>query len=158
MIVTAIADRWAPPMPSVERPGVLEATRFGPVCPQASLSASVEQSEDCLTLNVWTPAEPAPVEGWPVMVFIHGGSFLVGGSRAGVLDGRRLAARGPVVIVSLNYRLGALGFLARVEGLEGNYGFLDRKRFRVSNTRQHCISCSPKTPLIASRAWRDTPR
>ena len=61
------------------------------------------------------------------MVFIHGGAFVVGASRAGSLDGRRLSARGPVVMVSFDYRLGALGFLAGVEGLAGNYGFRDQQ-------------------------------
>jgi carboxylesterase type B len=61
------------------------------------------------------------------MAFIHGGAFVLGASRAGSLDGRRLAARGPVVVVSFNYRLGALGFLAGVESLEGNYGLRDQQ-------------------------------
>jgi carboxylesterase type B len=61
------------------------------------------------------------------MVFIHGGAFIIGGSSAGVYDGGRLAATGNVVLVTLNYRLGALGFLSGIEGLTGNYGFMDQQ-------------------------------
>jgi carboxylesterase type B len=120
--------RWTPPVAYAHRSEVLRATAFGPVCPQPNLNPSLTQSEDCLTINVWTPQAPRPpANGWPVMVFIYGGSFLVGGSRAGVYDGARLATTGPVAIASFNYRLGALGFLAGIEGMTGNYGFLDQQ-------------------------------
>jgi para-nitrobenzyl esterase len=68
-----------------------------------------EQSEDCLTLNVWTPG----IDGRrrPVMVWIHGGAFVLGAGSTGLYTGARLATEGDVVVVTLNYRLGALGFL-----------------------------------------------
>ncbi|MEX2205592.1 MAG: carboxylesterase family protein [Myxococcota bacterium] len=99
--------------------GVREARGFGASAPQAGVenwlvrrfigSASVSQSEDCLYLNVWTPA----LDGGrrPVMVFIHGGAFLMGSGSTLLYDGSRLASRGDVVVVTLNYRLGALGSL-----------------------------------------------
>ena len=124
---TAGPGRWMPPGPYAPRPGLFSATRFGPVCPQPLLAPSIEQSEDCLSVNVWVPDGSPPLSGWPVMAFIHGGAFVIGASSAGSLDGRRLAARGPVVVASFNYRLGALGFLAGVDDLQGNYGFLDQQ-------------------------------
>ena len=124
---TAGPARWTPPSPYAPRPGLFSATRFGPVCPQPALAESIAQSEDCLSVNVWVPAGAPPPGGWPVMAFIHGGAFVIGASLAGSLDGRRLAARGPVVVASFNYRLGALGFLAGVGDLPGNYGFLDQQ-------------------------------
>ncbi len=122
------SHRWTPPVPYEARQATFEATSFGALCPQPGLDSSIAQSEDCLTINVWTPQSPAPhPQGWPVMVFIYGGSFLVGGSSAGVYDGARLAAFGPAVIVTFNYRVGSLGFLSRIDGLTGNYGFLDQQ-------------------------------
>ena len=87
-------------------------------------------SEDCLSLNVWTPASlpsDADLTTLPVMVFLHGGGFLGGSSAIPVLDGRRLAAAGNVVFVSLNYRLGVLGFLSGIHDLTGNYGLMDQQ-------------------------------
>ena len=88
-------------------------------------------SEDCLYLNVWTPAEPENSRGLPVMVWIHGGGFVVGSGSEPRYDGTRLAARG-IVVVTLNHRLNALGFLAHPEltaesehRASGNYGMLD---------------------------------
>ena len=87
-------------------------------------------SEDCLTLNVWTPALGA-AEPLPVMVWIHGGGFTVGSGSEPRYDGANLAAKG-IVVVTLNHRLNALGFLAHPEltaespeGVSGNYGMLD---------------------------------
>jgi len=90
------------------------------------------QSEDCLNLNVWVPLGTPPKEGWPVMVWIHGGSFTSGASGESVYDGTALASRG-VVVVSFNYRLGVFGYLA-LPALQaedpnrsvGNYGTLDQ--------------------------------
>ena len=67
------------------------------------------QSEDCLTLNVFAPAAPAPPR--PVLVWLHGGAFQTGTAAGPAYDGARLARRGDVVVVTLNYRVGALGFL-----------------------------------------------
>ncbi|PRC61248.1 carboxylesterase, partial [Mycobacterium sp. ITM-2017-0098] len=68
-----------------------------------------QTDEDCLSLNVWTPAGESD-EPRPVMVWIHGGSFVAGSS--GIYDARRLVSRGDIIVVTINYRLGALGFLA----------------------------------------------
>jgi para-nitrobenzyl esterase len=102
--------RWLPPLPAGDWSGILEAKVFGPACVQGQdLSLSPEKSEDCLTLNVWTPQ--ATSEGaLPVMVFIHGGAYVGGAAKPHV--GRGLSEAGPVVVVTMNYRLGALGFLA----------------------------------------------
>ncbi len=124
------ANRWRPPNPPAEHDDVLEATAFGAICPQVEPSPKkVAQSEDCLSLNVWTPhsGSTGTESALPVMVFIHGGSFIDSGSSLPVYDGRYLAATGRVVVVTLNYRLGALGFLAGIDDLAGNYGFLDQQ-------------------------------
>jgi carboxylesterase type B len=91
----------------------------------ASLQPPAED-EDCLSLNIWTPAAVAPNAALPVMVFIHGGSFVAGSSADPMYDGAHLAANQNVVLVTINYRLGVLGFLA-ADGLAGNYGFLDQQ-------------------------------
>ncbi|HXY70706.1 MAG TPA: carboxylesterase family protein [Gemmatimonadales bacterium] len=107
--------RWRPPQPPPGWSATREATSFGPVCPQRGTDrlvarANLPRSEDCLTLNVWTPGlEPGARR--PVMVWIHGGGFVQGGSSVPLYDGAALAGRG-IVVVSLNYRLGQLGFFA----------------------------------------------
>jgi para-nitrobenzyl esterase len=111
------AFRWLPPQKPASWTGTRDARRFGAVAPQnkmmlSPLSAFVidgEQSEDCLTLNVWTPALDGKRR--PVMVWIHGGAFTIGSGSQGLYDGSVLARRGDVVLVTVNYRLGPLGFL-----------------------------------------------
>jgi para-nitrobenzyl esterase len=128
--------RWAPPQPAEPWSAPRDCSEFGPACPQPamvemfSLSAGPTE-EDCLYLNVWTPAESGE-EGLPVMVWIHGGSFETGAGSMGIYDGRHLASRG-VVVVTINYRLGPLGFLSHpalsatsATGTSGNYGLLDQ--------------------------------
>lgn len=88
-----------------------------------------EKSEDCLYLNIWTPAQTS-TERYPVYVFIHGGAFATGSGSDLIYDGLRMAQSG-VVVVTINYRLGALGFLAtrgllEESGMAGNYGILDQ--------------------------------
>ena len=112
--------RWRPPRPAGHWDGVRDATNYGPMCPQRDPRetapdwikahfAAVPRSEDCLNLNVWTPAErPGPL---PVMVYIHGGNMKFGSGSYPVYDGRVLAADG-VVLVTINYRLGFLGHFA----------------------------------------------
>lgn len=130
--------RWKAPQPVVPWGNVLVADKFGPACPQmvypnaASMDNSVgKQSEDCLYLNIWTPAKPAK-ENLPVMVWIHGGGFAIGGTGIPNYSGENLARKG-VVLVSIAYRMGAFGFMAHPElsaengnGVSGNYGLLDQ--------------------------------
>lgn len=125
--------RFQPPQPAKRWHGVLEATDFGPSCMQnpGALSASGELSEDCLTLNVYSPESP-DYGSLPVMVFIHGGAFVAGGSNQ--YDGWRLAEEYGAVVVTLNYRLGALGFLSHPEldqemmvPQSGNMGLKDQQ-------------------------------
>jgi carboxylesterase type B len=125
--------RWKPPVRPGSWHGVMQADHFGPSCMQpvrATAGRFGEISEDCLYLNVWTPATRA-AEKLPVMVWIYGGGFQSGSAANPQFDGEGLAAKG-VVRVSLNYRLGILGFLAHPEldkesphGVSGNYGLLD---------------------------------
>jgi carboxylesterase type B len=128
---TAGGNRWRAPVPVKRRDGLFKATAFGPGCPQDDPSPKkAPQSEDCLSLNVWTPRMPpgaGETRGLPVMVFIHGGSFINESNSLPLYDGRHLAASGRTIVVTINYRLGVLGFLAGAEGLTGNYGFLDQQ-------------------------------
>ncbi|KAM8893979.1 neurotactin isoform 2-T2 [Spinachia spinachia] len=126
--------RWAPPTEPACRTGVMDAGRFGAVCPQVRpLSGWVTGQEDCLFLNVWTPTL-APDAKLPVVLWIHGGRLhtLSGGER-GFSPTEQLAADTEVVYVSLNYRLNAFGFLAlemlregSPKNTSGNYGFMDQ--------------------------------
>ncbi|GEM83197.1 carboxylesterase/lipase family protein [Meiothermus hypogaeus] len=125
---TAGERRWKPPVPKAPWPGRLQATRFGNICPQnLDTSALPPQSEDCLSVNVWTPDLQPQSESLPVLVYIYGGAFETGASAVPIYDGAYLAARHGVVVVSFNYRVGALGFLAGIGDLQGNYGFLDQQ-------------------------------
>ncbi|HEX3674264.1 MAG TPA: carboxylesterase/lipase family protein [Rhizomicrobium sp.] len=122
--------RWSMPEALAPWPGTRDATRFGPACPQAasrldrmSGGGIGAQSEDCLFLNIWTPTCDGNKR--PVMVWIHGGSFTMGGGHQGLYDGRALAAR-DCVIVTINYRLGAFGFLALDGIATGAEGIADQ--------------------------------
>lgn len=104
--------RWRAPRPAEPAVGTVDAFEFGPVCPQpinpaVPLPHDAVFDEDCLSLNVWAPADATAA---PVMVWLHGGAYTYGSSSQEVYDGAGLAASG-VVIVTVNYRLGALGFL-----------------------------------------------
>ena len=135
------ALRWRATEPPLVWKAVRDATRFGAICPQsagvlpagrvARSADAVQSSEDCLTLNVWTAAASSS-EKRPVMVWFHGGGFTVSSSADPQTDGSNLARRG-VVVVSVNYRLGPLGFLAHPaltkespHHSSGNYGLLDQ--------------------------------
>lgn len=115
--------RWRMPEAIEPWSGVRDAIRFGPISPQAPtqieslMGGSIgEQSEDCLYLSVWTPGCDAARR--PVMVWIHGGAFVIGAGSQGIYNGRHLAAR-DVVVVTINYRLGAFGFLGFADATEG---------------------------------------
>ena len=128
--------RWQPPQPAAKWHGTLATTSFGSHCVQTSTYPDMVfrdpgPSEDCLTLNVWTPANAKP-GSLPVMVWIYGGGFVSGGTSEARQDGQFLAHRN-VVIVSMNYRLGIFGFFAHPElaaesphHASGNYGLLDQ--------------------------------
>jgi para-nitrobenzyl esterase len=132
------ARRWLAPEPPPAWTATRDARRFGGVAPQnpvmmRALSAMVidePQSEDCLYLNVWTPGLDAKRR--PVMVWIHGGGFTIGAGSQPIYDGSVLARRGNAVVVTINYRLGALGFLRLADATggripsSGNEGMLDQ--------------------------------
>lgn len=105
--------RWRPPQPANTWHGVRQASEYGAICPQVFNAADngtgpLPMNEDCLTLNVFAPADAKQV---PVMFWIHGGGFVNGSATAALYDGTALAAQG-VVVVTINYRLGRLGFFA----------------------------------------------
>lgn len=115
-----------PPQPWTEP---VDAGEFGKVCPQPPvpnfpMNLGAGQDEDCLYLNVWAPSGTAPGAGKPVMVWVHGGAYVLGSSSQPYYHGRRLAADGDVVVVTLNYRLGAFGFLD-LPGFDTNVGLRD---------------------------------
>lgn len=128
--------RWKPPVPVGAFDAEFAADEFGPACIQprpreGSIYANppAEISEDCLTLNIWAPADAADA---PVFVWIHGGALTAGYASDAMYDGTKLAEAG-VIVVSINYRLGVLGYLAHPElsaespdGVSGNYGLLDQ--------------------------------
>lgn len=128
--------RWQPPVELPAWRGTRAATAFGPACYQPPFRGGSiyserlnGMSEDCLSLNIWAPANARRA---PVIVWIHGGSLTGGASSQITYDGKRLAERG-IVLVSINYRLGVLGYLAHPElsresnlGVSGNYGLLDQ--------------------------------
>lgn len=128
--------RWRAPVPMPRWQGVRPSTEYGPACvqPQGRLSSiysgpPMPVSEDCLTLNVWAPAN---AKNAPVFFWIHGGALSGGSSREAMYDGKRMAERG-LIVVSVNYRLGVLGWLAHPalssespQRVSGNYGLLDQ--------------------------------
>jgi para-nitrobenzyl esterase len=124
------ARRWLPPKPFGQWQGVFPATRFGSECPQVDPFSNNEfGSENCLFLNVYTPRPKDDSQALPVMVWIHGGALITGGGD--LYDPAPLVERG-VIVVTINYRLGLLGFFAHpaldAEGhLNANYGLMDQQ-------------------------------
>jgi para-nitrobenzyl esterase len=128
--------RWRAPQPAANWSGVRDASKFGPICmqaprPKGMAYEKLPESEDCLSLNVWSP-NTAPGTKLPVMVWIYGGAFRSGGSAMSIYDGMELAQHG-VIVVTFNYRLGWFGFLdlptlaaEHPDEPHGNYGLLDQ--------------------------------
>jgi para-nitrobenzyl esterase len=133
--------RWRAPRPALPWQGVRKADQFGPNCIQVmrdglgpwtkEYQAQGTTSEDCLHLNIWTAARSAK-EKRPVLVYFHGGAFTDGSGNVPVYDGEGLAKKG-IVVVTVNYRVGVLGFMAHPEltkeserKASGNYGLLDQ--------------------------------
>jgi para-nitrobenzyl esterase len=131
--------RWKPPQPVKPWRGARDCFEFGAACPQKlpplliampEMAIGAPISEDCLFLNVWTPAKRT-AEKLPVLYWIHGGAFVIGAASQPLYDGEELARLG-CVVVSINYRLGLFGFLAHPalsqeanDKVSGNYGLLD---------------------------------
>ncbi|KAF3764152.1 alpha/beta-hydrolase [Cryphonectria parasitica EP155] len=139
---TAGENRWRAPQPAEPWSGARDCTQFGPIAPQlppgplywTEEHLQPRQSEDCLNLNLWTPAQPEDLgqAKYPVYVWIYGGKFLWGAGTDNNFDGTSLAAKG-VIVITFNYRLGILGWLAHPalsaesgHNASGNYGLLDQ--------------------------------
>ncbi len=123
--------RWRPPAPLAPWTGARDATAFGPICPQLADAGVATGAEGCLFLNVWTPSA-APASPLPVLFFIHGGGNAQGAGSWDTYDGSVFASRGRAVVVTTNYRLSSLGWLAQPflsaenrRGSAGNYGLFD---------------------------------
>jgi para-nitrobenzyl esterase len=125
--------RWTPPRPHEHWHGVFQATQLGNPCPQRNFFGTIFGDEDCLSLNVYTPSlkkNQHKHHRLPVMVWIHGGSLVEGSG--GLFDPTPLVKKGDVIVVTLNYRLGVLGFFAHpaldAEGhRNANYGLMDQQ-------------------------------
>lgn len=159
------AARWQPPSPADRWDGVRDASEFGPACYQPTIPGAANgiyyeevgaMSEDCLSLNVWAPQD---AENAPVFVWIHGGALVSGASSFEMYDGARMAKQG-VVVVSINYRLGVLGFLAHPElsaqspdGTSGNYGLMDQiEALRWIETNIAAFGGDPDNVTIAGES------
>jgi len=125
--------RWRPPQPHEPWADTLDAVAFGNTCAQTltlGVFAARSDHEDCLFLNVFAPADRSPDSGLPVMIWMHGGAILAGGSND--YDGSKLADDGNMIVVTINNRMNVFGFLA-LPGLDseghtfGNYGFMDQQ-------------------------------
>lgn len=108
--------RWRAPEPPQPWREPMDAIRVGPACPQPAdpripLDLGAAIGEDCLNLNVWASSDTEPGDRKPVLVWVHGGAYVIGAASQPLYHGRELVRRGDVVLVTLNYRLGAFGFL-----------------------------------------------
>ena len=157
--------RWRPPVEAPRWNETRDASRFGPACHQpttrgASIYAAAEpppMSEDCLSLNIWVPEGARDA---PVFVWIHGGALTSGVSSEAMYDGARMAASQGLVVVSINYRLGVLGYLAHPElsgesrqNVSGNYGLLDQiAALRWVQTNIRAFGGNPDNVTIAGES------
>jgi para-nitrobenzyl esterase len=135
--------RFRAPEPPERWTEVADATSFGPACPQPAipnvpLDLGAPQSEDCLSLNIWASSDTRPGDRKPVMVWLHGGAYVLGSGSQPLYDGGRLAGSGDVVVVTVNYRIGA-------------FGFLDFSSFNTS--RQHFDSNIGLRDVLAALGW-----
>lgn len=131
------AFRWRPPQPVASWQGIRDASKYGSDCaqmgwPRNGTAISPASSEDCLFLNVWTPATANQGAKLPVMVWIHGGGFVAGSGNQGNFSGASFTDNG-VILVTINYRLGRLGFFAfpalsaeHPDEAKGNYAYMDQ--------------------------------
>jgi para-nitrobenzyl esterase len=131
------AARWTPPQPPTPPAGTVLADFPGPACPQAGSTAPLPQSEDCLFLNVYVPATSKPHSKLPVFLWIHGGALVTG--TGADYDPSVMVAENNIIVVTINYRLGALGWLVEPGliaqtpsffqniGDAGNYGLMDQQ-------------------------------
>eukprot|EP01080_Neovahlkampfia_damariscottae_P006825 gene6825-10990_t len=149
--------RWRPPLSKTPwSPSVFNATQFGHICAQAkewNPRVFPKQSEDCLNLNIWTPKMRRKNEKFPVVVYIHGGTFITGTSANFNIRGTSMANSTNTIYISINYRLGALGFLDGLGG-KGNYGIMDQ-RLALEWIQQHIHNFggdSKKVTLIGQSA------
>ena len=126
---TGGANRFQPPVPKARMSGVFQANTLSPACPQELNPpyGATSISEDCLTVNVWRPTGVAEGDDRPVMLWIYGGSFTSGANQYPLYQGEYVAAKEDVIVVALNYRVGALGFLSGVGGTTGNQGLKDQQ-------------------------------
>lgn len=127
--------RWKDPERVLPVPGILQTTEDPPGCPQvmpcdlplSQFICPLRISEDCLYLNIFTPRNAQPTSNLPVMVFIHGGNFIRGYCGGLLYDAQYIANTTSTVVVAINYRLGAMGFLVYEGALTGNYGLRDQR-------------------------------
>ena len=128
---TAPPHRFMPPQPLAPWSGTLNATAFAPGCVQSHHNPDVpaQQSEDCLNLNIYAPAGTKAGDALPVMAFIHGGAFEEGSNRGpfDMYEANYIVQQHKVVYVTLNYRLGAFGWLSAGDAVPGNMGLLDQR-------------------------------
>lgn len=149
--------RWSLPKPAISWEGTLDASQFGPACPQVSRYHLTDSSieEDCLSVNVSIPADIKTGDKLPVLFWIHGGAFVGGASNLYRLD--KLASEGRMVVVTANYRLGFLGFVPlpglTQESVNGNFGIEDqREALRWIQRNISAFGGDPKNVTIAGES------